>query len=229
MFGRRARSGPRHALYPVDLPGLDQVQWAEVAHAYGPATDIPDSIRGLASRDPEERKEAIGALFGTVWHQGTVYGATAPAVPFLVRVAITAGVPDREHVLGLLAAVSAGHGYVEVHRRLLKNGGATAEELDAQEQTERRWVADAHAAVFTAAPHLVGLLGDPDVEMRRAVAYTLASLDEEAQTISAELAARFQTEDDAPAAWRVHPHWGGRGIYFHDPDGHSMELLTRAP
>jgi catechol 2,3-dioxygenase-like lactoylglutathione lyase family enzyme len=23
--------------------------------------------------------------------------------------------------------------------------------------------------------------------------------------------------------------WGGRGVYFHDPDEHSMELLTRAP
>lgn len=23
--------------------------------------------------------------------------------------------------------------------------------------------------------------------------------------------------------------WGGRGVYFPDPDGHSMELLTRTP
>jgi catechol 2,3-dioxygenase-like lactoylglutathione lyase family enzyme len=27
----------------------------------------------------------------------------------------------------------------------------------------------------------------------------------------------------------INTRWGGRGIYFHDPDGHSMELLTRAP
>jgi catechol 2,3-dioxygenase-like lactoylglutathione lyase family enzyme len=27
----------------------------------------------------------------------------------------------------------------------------------------------------------------------------------------------------------INTRWGGRGFYFHDPDGHSMELLTRAP
>ena len=27
----------------------------------------------------------------------------------------------------------------------------------------------------------------------------------------------------------INTRWGGRGIYFHDPDGHNMELLTRAP
>jgi catechol 2,3-dioxygenase-like lactoylglutathione lyase family enzyme len=27
----------------------------------------------------------------------------------------------------------------------------------------------------------------------------------------------------------INTRWGGRGVYFHDPDGHNMELLTRAP
>lgn len=27
----------------------------------------------------------------------------------------------------------------------------------------------------------------------------------------------------------INTRWGGRGVYFHDPDGHSMELLTHAP
>jgi catechol 2,3-dioxygenase-like lactoylglutathione lyase family enzyme len=27
----------------------------------------------------------------------------------------------------------------------------------------------------------------------------------------------------------INTRWGGRGVYFHDPDGHSMEMLTRAP
>lgn len=26
----------------------------------------------------------------------------------------------------------------------------------------------------------------------------------------------------------INTRWGGRGVYFHDPDGHIMELLTRA-
>jgi catechol 2,3-dioxygenase-like lactoylglutathione lyase family enzyme len=27
----------------------------------------------------------------------------------------------------------------------------------------------------------------------------------------------------------INRRWGGRGVYFEDPDGHNMELLTRAP
>lgn len=27
----------------------------------------------------------------------------------------------------------------------------------------------------------------------------------------------------------INRRWGGRGVYFHDPDGHAMELMTRTP
>ena len=27
----------------------------------------------------------------------------------------------------------------------------------------------------------------------------------------------------------VNTRWGGRGVYFHDPDGHSMEIMTATP
>jgi catechol 2,3-dioxygenase-like lactoylglutathione lyase family enzyme len=27
----------------------------------------------------------------------------------------------------------------------------------------------------------------------------------------------------------INTRWGGRGVYFPDPDGHNLELLTRAP
>lgn len=26
---------------------------------------------------------------------------------------------------------------------------------------------------------------------------------------------------------RINHHWGGRGVYFEDPDGHFLELITR--
>ena len=28
---------------------------------------------------------------------------------------------------------------------------------------------------------------------------------------------------------RINTRWGGRGVYFPDPAGHNMEILTRAP
>jgi catechol 2,3-dioxygenase-like lactoylglutathione lyase family enzyme len=27
----------------------------------------------------------------------------------------------------------------------------------------------------------------------------------------------------------INTRWGGRGVYFRDPDGHSMEIMTAAP
>jgi catechol 2,3-dioxygenase-like lactoylglutathione lyase family enzyme len=27
----------------------------------------------------------------------------------------------------------------------------------------------------------------------------------------------------------INTRWGGRGVYFPDPDGHNMEILTRPP
>jgi catechol 2,3-dioxygenase-like lactoylglutathione lyase family enzyme len=27
----------------------------------------------------------------------------------------------------------------------------------------------------------------------------------------------------------INHRWGGRGVYFQDPDGHNMEILTRTP
>jgi catechol 2,3-dioxygenase-like lactoylglutathione lyase family enzyme len=27
----------------------------------------------------------------------------------------------------------------------------------------------------------------------------------------------------------INHRWGGRGVYFNDPDGHNMEILTRNP
>jgi catechol 2,3-dioxygenase-like lactoylglutathione lyase family enzyme len=27
----------------------------------------------------------------------------------------------------------------------------------------------------------------------------------------------------------INTRWGGRGVYFRDPDGHSMEMLTQTP
>jgi catechol 2,3-dioxygenase-like lactoylglutathione lyase family enzyme len=28
---------------------------------------------------------------------------------------------------------------------------------------------------------------------------------------------------------QINHRWGGRGVYFDDPDGHAMEILTRVP
>ncbi|MER8235673.1 hypothetical protein [Streptomyces sp. NPDC094049] len=71
--------------HPLD--GLDAFPWASSSHAYGSAEDIPDLLRALTGTDPDEGDEALSELYGSVLHQGTVYAASAEAVPFLTRIA----------------------------------------------------------------------------------------------------------------------------------------------
>ena len=69
------------------LDGLTDTPWGDLSHAYGPAADVPGLLRAVASGDAMAARDAVRELFGNIWHQGTVYQATLPAVPFLARMA----------------------------------------------------------------------------------------------------------------------------------------------
>ena len=56
---------------PIDLAGLDDIDWARLEHAHGSAADVPDLIRALA--DPSgEWSASLDELFADdLVHQGT--------------------------------------------------------------------------------------------------------------------------------------------------------------
>ena len=93
------------------LDGLDAVPWDELHHAYGTADDIPGLLRELAAGSEPLRERAIEALFASLDHQGTVYEASAFAVPFLVEVAGESRTPLRWRIwaLVLLAGIADGN------------------------------------------------------------------------------------------------------------------------
>jgi hypothetical protein len=64
------------------LEGLNEINWSQLHHAYGEASDVPVLIRKLLSKDENERNEALDHLFGNIWHQGTIWEASSYAVPF---------------------------------------------------------------------------------------------------------------------------------------------------
>lgn len=90
------------------LDGLDQVDWARLTHAYGAARDVPDQIRELVSPDPARRRTALSKLYGNIYHQGTIYEATAHAVPFLLEVLAAPDYDEQPQLLRLLAAIVTG-------------------------------------------------------------------------------------------------------------------------
>jgi hypothetical protein len=90
----------------VDLDGLDVIDWERLSHAYGPARDVPIDLQRLASSDADVRDSALWQLYGSIYHQGTLYSATAAAVPFLVRLASDPSLPNRAQIRDLLASIA---------------------------------------------------------------------------------------------------------------------------
>ena len=76
------------------LEELERVAWSELAHAYGTGRvessssgDVQASLRLLGKRDRDCFADGLRALYSNVHHQGTIYEASAHAVPFLAAFA----------------------------------------------------------------------------------------------------------------------------------------------
>ncbi|MBO4209378.1 hypothetical protein [Micromonospora echinofusca] len=91
------------------LDTLDEIDWAGLTHAYGPADDVPGQLRRLRSTDPQDRRRALGELYANIFHQGTRYEATAYAVPFLLELLADPATPDPAALIELLVAVAIGY------------------------------------------------------------------------------------------------------------------------
>jgi HEAT repeat protein len=90
----------------VMLENLDKINWSELGHAYGWATNVPNMIRDLTSADKEVRQKARSDLSSHIIHQGTPYSSTAYAVPFLAELLDAPEIPDREEIASLLAFIA---------------------------------------------------------------------------------------------------------------------------
>ncbi|MEW1910948.1 HEAT repeat domain-containing protein [Kitasatospora sp. NPDC085895] len=101
--------------------GLDDIDWASLEHAYGPAGDVPDQLRALCGEGRDDRGRALHALYGNIFHQGSRYQASAFAVPFLARMAADRSRRGRAQALELMSGLAIG--YDEAH---LPDGVAVA-------------------------------------------------------------------------------------------------------
>jgi len=138
------------------LEGLDTIDWSVLTHAHGPATDLPEMLRSLLSKDAEVWMLACATLHETIWHQGTVFPASAAVIPFLFELLIHAdphdvgsphpGNPSGYRVtasgcaVSLLCAIATGEGYIRyvlrvdgeesLRRGLAKHGRLPEEALE---------------------------------------------------------------------------------------------------
>jgi hypothetical protein len=142
------------------LQSLDSIDWSALTHAYGSAEDVPDLLRRLAAGDEAEDdagedefeaedESALSDLWSCICHQGSVYPATVPAVPFLAEIA-AAGVST----VGVL--------------RLL---GSIAQSVDPRDAVDPIGV---RAAVDACLDLIVPMVEGPDPDTRAAAMFVLA-------------------------------------------------------
>lgn len=88
-----------------ELPGIDLIDWSSLEHAYGEAGRTADDLLALAAAAPETQRYAVGQLEMSLCHQGSLYTATAAAVPFLLTAAEHMHGEAKEDLLSLIASI----------------------------------------------------------------------------------------------------------------------------
>ncbi|MFJ6780324.1 HEAT repeat domain-containing protein [Streptomyces yangpuensis] len=153
----------------------DAVDWAGLKHNFGAAEDVPGLLRRCTGPDPNDAEDASSELLNLLFHQGGwVCSAASAALPFLLRLAAMSHVPSRRALLELVARLAAEAGRVEA--RFLDPDWAPAWER--------------------ALPELLGLLGDPKPEIRRAAADVLGACGSPGELVLPGLLRCWEAEDD---------------------------------
>jgi len=177
------------------LEGLEDVPWAKLRHAQGPADDVPDLIRDLASAEDEPRARSQYDLYGTLWSHGTVCEAAPPAIPFLVELLEHAEHVDRPWLLIYLSALANGASHHEVHQEHgIYEGERNTPEFAAKIAQEQSWVGDATRAVRKGLQTYRQLLSHDDPGTRASAAFLLGGLRDDASTTIAVLSGRLASE-----------------------------------
>lgn len=143
------------------LKGMRHVQWHELRHASGSASQVPGMLSRIAWGDTESAEDALSDLEQWIGAMA-VFDSTVATVPFLWELAAMETVKDRVGVLGLLRTILA-HGHLH----------------------HPEWTRDAHLAVTagrSTAEHLAkagepGGTGGGDPAVREAALELLAAID----------------------------------------------------
>ena len=177
--------------------GLDEIDWHQLEHAYGAADDVPGWLRSLASQ--EDKSDVLMYLSLSLCHQGTVYSASASAVPYLIELLTDKSMQGKEGLLRLLAGMAHGDAYHRQHF-LLYSEARRQDPAFQQELAEQVvWAERTREAVHRGLPVYLELLTDADPHLRREAAYTLAQLKADATAILPLLYAQLAQEDDLQA------------------------------
>ena len=181
------------------MPRLDEIEWHRLRGPYGTSKGVPAALRDLQAESAGKRAAAVGFLQEHLWHQGSVYEVSAPAVPFVADAALgpSMGRDDRIWLIVLLASTANGTSYLDVHRELNEEEGMPVDETELER--ELRWVSDAREAVRQRLPEFIGRLRtENDSSTQIALAELAAQFPERANESLALVEELAEREPDDP-------------------------------
>lgn len=175
-----------------------EINWSSLEHAYGSAADVPELLIDLQSEDSAVRQRAYHELLGNIWHQGTVYSATAYAVPFLFELLDSPAIQDKDWLAMLLANIAAGEGYYQVHQPIFESWNSTVEKHEEEIKREEVEVQTVHSMISPRFETLLNYLTNSDSEVRLCVAKATVCYPEYAEKSLARLekALEFETDEE---------------------------------
>jgi hypothetical protein len=161
------------------LDGLDAVNWRKLGGACGSALHVPDQLRELAATDRVGRRRIYEGF--CILHQGSVYEATAFAVPFLFEIARAPEVADRDEVLETLAYIAQSKPPPPSSFDIARKNPFTGQLIPGSESWARdsaRWVLATRDALIKCCGDALALLTDPTPPVRATAALLLSWLPE---------------------------------------------------
>jgi len=180
---------------------LNTIDWPHVESCYGTSEEIPAAIRGLVSAEASVRDRARETLWMSLEHQGSVYEASALAVPFLLAILADPQTQDKGQLVHFLAHLGCrglylGHWYEDLQTRLVLQSLKEDEPYFSQDATDRyrRWEDDTHQGFREGLHIFLPLLSDPDPAIREEVAFLLATFPEDRSRLLPPLITQLQTE-----------------------------------
>jgi hypothetical protein len=176
------------------LSEIASVEWGHLCHAYGNADDVAAQLAAITVGGQVTRETAWWNLWGNIHHQGTIYAATVPAVPILVRLADWATYPDRAEAIFFLREVAEAEGVV------VWSYGSDRDIVH-DDKLQADLTQQLRGTVHRSAEHLLSSWRTAPVDVRRALILLLTSLPD-LRSGYMELVDR-DLPDDLRAAWEV--------------------------
>src|SRR5260221_11060504 len=120
---------------------LNTIDWPHVESCYGTSEEIAAAIRGLVSAEASVRGRARETLWMSLEHQGSVYEASALAVPFLLAILADPQTQDKGQLVHFLAHLGCrglylGHWYEDLQTRLVLQRMKEDEHYFSQDATD---------------------------------------------------------------------------------------------